>query len=47
MEDARFKERLVAKDFSQKERTDYNKILFLVMNHCSICVLLALVAQFN
>ena len=47
MEDTRFKARLVAKCFSQKEGTDYNEIFSSVMKHSSICVLLALVAQFD
>ena len=47
VEDARFKARLVAKDFSQKEGIDYNEIFSLVVKHSSIRMLLALVAQFD
>ena len=39
--------RLVAKGFAQKEGIDYNEIFSLVVNHTSIWVLLAIVAQFD
>ena len=47
VKDARFKARSVAKGFSQKEGIDYNDIFSPVVKHHSICVLLALVAQFD
>ena len=47
MEDARFKDRLVAKGFSQKMGIYCNEIFSPVMKHNSIRVLLALVAQFD
>lgn len=43
----RYKARLLAKGYSQKEGVDYNEIFSPVVKHCSIRVLLALVAQFD
>ena len=43
----RFKVRLVAKGHAQKEGIDYNEVFSLVVKHSSICILLALVAQFD
>ena len=47
MEDARFKERLVAKYFMQKKGIYYNDIFSPVVKHSSIRVLQALVAKFD
>lgn len=41
----RYKARLVAKSFSQRECIDYNEIFSLAVKHCSIRILLSLVAQ--
>lgn len=47
VEDARFKERLVVKSFSQKDGLYYNKIFSSIMKHISIRVLLTLISQFD
>ena len=44
---ARFKTRLVAKDYSQTEGVDFNKVFSLVVKHSSIHLLLAMVAMFD
>ena len=46
-EPIRFKTRLVAKGFTQKEWVDYNEIFSLVVKYTTIKVMLALVAHFN
>ena len=43
VENARYKARLVAKVFTQKEGVDYNEIYSLVLRHSSIRVLLSMV----
>lgn len=43
----RYKARLVAKDFTQIEDIDYNKIFSPVVNPTSIRVMLSLVAHFD
>ena len=45
--DVRYKARLVAKGYAQKEGIDHNEVFPPVVKHSSICILLALVAQFN
>lgn len=47
VEPARYKARLVAKDFTRREGVDFNEIFSLVVKHTSIRVLLSLVAHFN
>ena len=46
-EQPRYKARLVAKGYSQVQGVDFNEIYFLVVKHCSIRIILSLVAQFN
>lgn len=46
-EDARYKARLVAMGYSQKEGVDYNEVFSPVVKHSSIRVLLAMVAAFD
>ena len=44
---AHYKARLVAKSYAQKEEINYNEVFSPILNHSSIRILLALVAQFN
>ncbi|KAM1373507.1 hypothetical protein ACFX2I_024202 [Malus domestica] len=43
----RFKARLVAKGYAQRKGIDYNAIFSSVVKHSSICIMLALVAQYD
>ncbi|PKA61605.1 Retrovirus-related Pol polyprotein from transposon TNT 1-94 [Apostasia shenzhenica] len=43
----KYKIRLVAKDFSQKEGIDFNEILSLVLKYCSIRILLTMVVMWD
>ncbi|PKA49511.1 Retrovirus-related Pol polyprotein from transposon TNT 1-94 [Apostasia shenzhenica] len=46
-ESEKYKARLVAKDFSQKEGIDFNEIFSSVVKYCSIRILLAMVAMWD
>jgi len=43
----RYKTKLVAKSYAQREGIDYNEVFSPVMKHSSILILLALVAQYG
>lgn len=43
----RYKARLVARGFTQKEGVDFNEVFFSVVKHFSIRILLAVVTQIN
>ena len=47
VEKARYKARLVAKEYTQLEGVDFNEIFSLVVKHCSIRLILALVAHLD
>ena len=46
-EDIRYKPRLVAKGYAQREGINYNEVFSPIVKHSSIRILLALVAQLN
>ncbi|KAK3015214.1 hypothetical protein RJ639_005423 [Escallonia herrerae] len=47
IEDARYRARVVAKGFTQREGIDYNEIFFHVVKHSLIRVLLAMIALYD
>lgn len=47
MVSTRYKTRLVAKGFTQREVVAYNEIYSLVVRHSSIRILLSMVAQYD
>ncbi|KAM1649748.1 hypothetical protein ACFX1Q_003249 [Malus domestica] len=46
-DNVRFKARVVAKGYTQKEGIDYNEVFSPVVKHSSIHIMLAFVAQFD
>lgn len=47
LEESRFKERLVAKSFTQVDEIDYDAIFLLILKHYSIRVIMTIVNQYN
>ena len=45
VENARYKTMLIAKSFSQRDGRDFNEIFSPVVKHCSIILILALLAS--